>query len=156
MKMVGLNVNLVKVVIKAIVYIILLVFFLYFYFIEEITAYLEKKTTFTTTYESGTPRLPNIILCSLPPYKPDKNGFSTHDKDQYEKNTYTMDKDFELYYVVTSKPVGRQKLNRGLNTFENFHINVTLIPSVGPTGIAMCHMISTNATQQDIGSDHLV
>ena len=53
-----------------------------------------------------------IILCSLPDYKVGKGWFSTHDCNEFENNTFTMDKDFELYYIRLTMPPGRQRLHK--------------------------------------------
>ena len=145
--------DIVKLIIKIFLYSLLLILFLKFYFIEEISTFLEGKTTFATTYETKNSRIPTIILCSLPDYKVGKGWFSTHDWNEFENNTFTMDKDFELYYIKLTMPPGRQRLHRGTNNFDDYYINVSLISTFGPIGTAMCHMISTNATQVQMGSN---
>ena len=83
----------IKVLLNAIIYLILFILFLKFYLIQEVTEFLDGKTTFISSFEKAQEtEFPTILACFSPPFKTKRGksltlAFPKNEKED-ESETY--------------------------------------------------------------------
>ena len=155
------RIQLMQSAVNVILFIGLFTSFLVLYFINETNDYLKGSTTFASrTEEVDEYRLPVLVICSEPIFKPSIFGNGSRDITSYfhkedvtkegrftdflKSANYNLDEDFQIEFIMmddnNNKTAFKHSLEDGQNIMENFEINVYHIQTLS---YGLCYVIES-------------
>ena len=154
------RIQILKSLVDVILFIALFASFLVLYFVNETNDYLKASTTFASrTEEVDEYRLPVLIICLQPSYKPSIYGNDPPDltyifrkeelkneerlADFLESANYKLNKDFQIDLIMLdddNNKTAKHKLEYGQKVMDNFQIDVYHIQTMN---LGVCYVIES-------------